>query len=217
MDARVRDANLGHSSDLNEDIDQGSSPFETAPMDPAWFDNAHGDAVGTSHSKLFPDIWTAAPWLPPSSIGFGTYDGTLAAPYTVDYLFPMSMLSHITFWTDLTQIPDADRAETSWWIAWYKAHRAALSGLVYENTTADPAVAGRVLREVLLVVVLGVVERHAVRYLRRDRLVAGLAQALLVHRLRRLRGLALHVVRDVDGRAVLRADVVALAHALRRV
>ncbi|MEA2493065.1 MAG: alpha-galactosidase, partial [Thermoleophilaceae bacterium] len=92
----------------------------------------------TKQSKLLHDIWTAAPWIPPSSIGFGTYDGTLTGSYSVDYLFPMSMLSHITFWTDLRNLTADQRTQTAWWISWYKAHRDDLDGLVYENTDRDP-------------------------------------------------------------------------------
>src|SRR5215211_6229675 len=75
---------------------------------------------------------------------------------------------------------------------------AALLGARYTDGTrhpgpADSAVATRVLRQILLVVVLGVA-------------VA-----------RRERGVALSVGGQVDRRAVLRPDVVALAHALGRI
>src|SRR3954452_23828488 len=76
--------------ELDETNDQRSWPFESAALGPSWFDNAHTHAGSTEQSKLLHDFWTAAPWLPPSSIGFGALDGTLTGPYTVDYLFPMS-------------------------------------------------------------------------------------------------------------------------------
>jgi Melibiase/Glycosyl hydrolase family 36 C-terminal domain len=135
---RLEAAHPDVTFELDETNDQRAWPFESAALGPSWFDNAHGHGVGTKQSKLLHDVWTAAPWLPPSSIGFGTYDGTLAPPYTVDYLFPISMLSHITFWSDLRKLSDDERAATAWWIAWYREHRADLAGLVYENTTADP-------------------------------------------------------------------------------
>jgi hypothetical protein len=135
---RMQREHPGVTFELDETNDQRSWPFESAALGPSWFDNAHGHGVGTKQSKLLHDIWTAAPWLPPSSIGIGAYDDTLKTPYSVDYLFPIAMLSHITFWTDLSQIPGDDRAETAWWIDWYKQHRAALAGLVYENTAHDP-------------------------------------------------------------------------------
>src|SRR3954451_8450733 len=82
---------------------------------------------------------------------------------------------------------------------------------------AQAAVAVGDLRQVLLVVVLGVVELAKGRDLGRDLAVAGLAQALGERGLRALRGLALGLGAVEDGRAVLGAHVVALAHALGRV
>jgi hypothetical protein len=46
--------------------------------------------------------------------------------------------THATFWTDLTTLSDAQRAETAWWIAWYRTHRDQLGPAVYELTGADP-------------------------------------------------------------------------------
>jgi hypothetical protein len=71
-------------------------------------------------------------------MGFGLYDGYLQPPYSAGYLMPMALLSHFTFWTDLTHLSNADAAETSWWISWYKAHRLDLSGFSYEDTATDP-------------------------------------------------------------------------------
>jgi melibiase-like protein len=135
---RMQRAHPDVTFELDETNDQRAWPFESAALGPSWFDNAHTHEGSTKQSKLLHDIWTAAPWLPPSSIGFGTFDDTLGGDYTVDYLFPMSMLSHITFWTDLRNLTPEQRADTAWWIDWYKAHRAALDGLVYENLDRDP-------------------------------------------------------------------------------
>src|ERR1043165_7529868 len=82
---------------------------------------------------------------------------------------------------------------------------------------AQAAVAARVLAEVLLVIVLGVVVRRRLADLGGNRAPALLLQSLLVSLLRILRGLELLRAVGVDGRAVLRARIVTLAHALRRV
>src|ERR671911_717708 len=82
---------------------------------------------------------------------------------------------------------------------------------------AQPAVPAGVLGEVLLVVVLGVVERPGLGDLGRDVAEAGAAELLLVGLLRDDRGVALSLARRVERRPVLGADVVALAHALGRV
>ncbi|GEM_PF-2091382 len=123
--------------ELDETNDQRAWAFESASLGPSWFDNGHLHGSGAV-PKLLHDIWSAAPWLPPSSIGMGLYDGTLQAPYTPDYLMPLALLSHITFWTDVTKLSPADAATTAWWTSWYSAHRKDLSGLVYEDSAADP-------------------------------------------------------------------------------
>src|SRR5215510_12240875 len=82
---------------------------------------------------------------------------------------------------------------------------------------AQAAIAGRVLREVLLVVILGKIERRRIEDFRRDRAKPLGAQRLLVHGPRRFGSLALLGREHVDARAILRADIVALAHALGRV
>src|SRR5919197_4050512 len=92
-----------------------------------------------------------------------------------------------------------------------RAHRAGDAG------AAQAAVAVGHLVEVLLVVVLGVVEVAGGRDLGRDLAEPALVQRALVALERGARGGRLLVVGGVDRRAVLGADVVALAHALRRV
>lgn len=127
----------GVTFQLDETNDQRAWPFESATLGPSWFDNGHLHG-STAPARLLHDVWSAAPWLPPSSLGFGTYDPSLKPPYTADYLMPMSLLGHVTFWTDLRLLAPADAAETAWWLAWYRNHRQDLSGLVYEDTAADP-------------------------------------------------------------------------------
>jgi hypothetical protein len=127
--------------ELDETNDQRAWPFESAALGPSWFDNGHLHG-STAVAKLLHDVWSAAPWVPTASIGVGAYDGTLTGPYAgaagVDALFPLAMLTHVTFWTDLTKLTAAQRAETSWWIDWYRTHRDELGPSVYELTAADP-------------------------------------------------------------------------------
>src|SRR5436190_10133782 len=80
----------------------------------------------------------------------------------------------------------------------------------------EAAVPIRIFREVLLVVVLGVVELGRGQDLGRDRAVARGGELNLEPVARQLRRAPLSLVEIVDARAVLRADVVALPHALRR-
>ena len=127
----------GVSFELDETNDQRAWPFESVALGASWFDNGHTHG-STLPSKLLHDLWSAAPWVPPSSIGFGLYDGYLQPPYSARYLMPMALLGHMTFWTDLKSISPSDATETAWWTHWYAGHRADVSGFVYEDTAADP-------------------------------------------------------------------------------
>ena len=138
---RMQQQNPGVTFELDETNDQRAWPFESAQIGPSWFDNGHLHGSGPVE-KLLHDIWTAAPWVPTPTIGMGLYDGTLKGAYDgtpgVDFLFPLGMLSHITFWTDLTKLTADEQAETAWWIAWYKAHRDGFGKATYELTRDDP-------------------------------------------------------------------------------
>lgn len=131
----------GVTFELDETNDQRAWPFESAAIGPSWFDNGHLHGSGKA-AKLLHDMWSAAPWLPTSDIGVGSFDGVLpdgcAGPCTAGYLAPLMLLGHVTFWTDTTKISDADAAEIAWWTRWYAAHRDDLRGVVHELTRTDP-------------------------------------------------------------------------------
>jgi Melibiase len=129
---------------FDETNDQRMYAFESVARGPSWFDNAHGHALpdGTAVSKpaqILHDVWMAAPWVPPSTLGIGLFDsGTLDAGYAADFLLPAALLTHVTFWKDLTKIGDDDKATTMWWLQWYHQHASELGGLVYRLSDADP-------------------------------------------------------------------------------
>src|SRR5206468_3094637 len=91
------------------------------------------------------------------------------------------------------------------------------AGRAGDAGAAEPAITERVLRQILLVIILGEVEGRGVPYLGGDLAVTGRAQLLLKAVARGFRGAALLRRVGVDRRAVLRADIVALPHALARV
>src|SRR5688572_30393507 len=95
--------------------------------------------------------------------------------------------------------------------------RSEDSGRTGDAGAAQPAIAVRVPGEVLLVVILGVIELGRGANFGGNRSEAFGLQRLLVHLLRLRRGLRLGLTICIQRRAVLRAGVVALAHALRRI
>src|SRR5207247_7734391 len=100
---------------------------------------------------------------------------------------------------------------SSWSRRRSNADRAAHAG------AAEAAISVRVLREVLLMIVLGVVALGRRLDLGRDRAVSRRGQLLLKRVTRSLGRALLIVVRVVDARPVLRAGIVSLSHALRRI
>jgi hypothetical protein len=123
--------------ETDETNDQRLWAVRSTSLGPSWFDNGHLHG-STKTAKLLHDLWTAAPWLPTSTIGMGLYDGTLGEPASARFLMPLALLSHLTFWTDLTKLSAADRAETKWWLRWYAGHRGDLGGVAAELTPGDP-------------------------------------------------------------------------------
>lgn len=138
---RMQAHNPGVTFELDETNDQRCWAFESAQIGPSWFDNGHLHGSGPVE-KLLHDLWVAAPWVPTWSMGVGAYDGTLTGAYAgrsgVDFLFPLAMLSHVTFWTDLTTLTAAERTETARWIRWFRAHRQGFGTTTYELTDSDP-------------------------------------------------------------------------------
>src|SRR6266478_3083673 len=82
---------------------------------------------------------------------------------------------------------------------------------------AKSAIAGRILGEILLMIILGEIEFAGRRDLRGDGAEALCSQRLLIGGSGRIRGFALRVIERVDRGTILRPDVIALTHALRRV
>src|SRR5262245_1541771 len=82
---------------------------------------------------------------------------------------------------------------------------------------AQATIARWVFRQILLVIVLGEVERRRIEDFRGDRTEAPGLELALVVRFRGLGGFALCGRERVDAGAVLRAHVIALAHALGRI
>src|SRR5579859_6318995 len=79
---------------------------------------------------------------------------------------------------------------------------------------AKPAIAERVLRQILLVIILGEIELRRLADFGRDGVVSRALEPRLIALARGLGGLQLLRRIGIDRRAVLRPDVIALAHAL---
>src|SRR5262249_36577314 len=110
----------------------------------------------------------------------------------------------------------AHRRRPAWWELLAGLGRDAGPDRAGNAGSAEAAITLRVLGEVLLVVILGKVEGRPVDDLGGDLAVALPLQLLFVGRLDGFRDPALLGIGNIDAGPVLGADVVALAHPLRR-
>jgi hypothetical protein len=137
------------SFEFDETNDQRMYAFESVARGPSWFDNFHthtlpgGERV-KQPSQVLHDIWMAAPWIPPATLGVGAYNDGVGTTFPVDFHMAAAALTHWTFWYDIAGVratngltPEQFDA-TKWWIGWYHAHRDALGGLVYRLSADDP-------------------------------------------------------------------------------
>jgi hypothetical protein len=121
---------------IDETNDYRMWPFESAVRGPSWFLNGSSDPTDLLHT-----LWLTAPYVPSHSLGQSTLEGGSLTTYGVDYMMAMSMLSHMTFWRDLTKPAlTADQiARIKFWTDLYKAHRDELGRTVVYPLLGDPA------------------------------------------------------------------------------
>jgi hypothetical protein len=125
--------------ELDETNDQRLWPFESESLGPSWFDNNHDHGNVDQVSELLHDLWSTAPWMPTQTLGIGSFDGdALAANRSANFLMPLALLSHITFWTDFTKLTSPERHAIEWWNRWYATSRAGIGPLDFELTKRDP-------------------------------------------------------------------------------
>ena len=121
---------------VDETNDYRNWPFESVVRGPSWFQNG-----SPSPDLLLHNLWTVAPYVPTYSIGQATLGGSSLANFGVDYMMAMSMLSHVTFWRDLTRpaLTPEQVARIKFWTDLYKAHRDELGRTVVYPLLGDPA------------------------------------------------------------------------------
>ncbi|MGN6473106.1 MAG: alpha-galactosidase, partial [Mycobacteriales bacterium] len=137
MEARHPDVTF----ELDETNDQRAWPFESEALGPSWFDNNHDHHIPQT-AELLHDLWSAAPWMPTQTVGIGSLDGDALAGASANFLMPLALLSHTTFWTDFTKLTPGQRITVAGWDSWYAEHRNGIGPLDYELTTNDPAKGG---------------------------------------------------------------------------
>jgi hypothetical protein len=77
------------------------------------------------------NLWDLSPYVPAFALGQNALANEDFARYPVDTLMASALLSHITFFDDPRNLPDAVIDRISTWTSYYKEHRELFGGVVY--------------------------------------------------------------------------------------
>ena len=109
---------------IDETNDYRLFPFESAYRGPSWYANGSPKASEALHN-----LWVLAPYVPSYTIGqtsIGQRDSL-----SIDYLMAAGMASHMTFFTDLTQLTEAQVDAVARWTQIYREHRDRFATFTY--------------------------------------------------------------------------------------
>jgi hypothetical protein len=101
-------------------------PFESTVRGPTWFQNGKPQPAVLLHN-----MWNVSPYVPAHAIGQHVLGGDAWKSYPVATLMAAALPSHMTFISDLRDLPEAVVEEAATWIAFHKTYREELTQLVY--------------------------------------------------------------------------------------
>ena len=120
---RLRRAHPDVTFQIDETNDYRMFPFESTLRGPTWFQNGSPDPPALLHN-----LWILSPYVPAFAIGQEVLGGNQPwKRFDVNTLMAAALPSHITFWRDLRDLPDAVIQTAASWIDFYKAHRDSFS------------------------------------------------------------------------------------------
>ena len=107
---------------IDETNDYRLFPFESVSRGPSWFQNG-----SPPPEQLLHNVWNLSPYVPAFSLGQHFLGGRAYERYPVDTLMAAALPSHLTFFSDLRELPDDVIAQARPWIDFYKQNRELLT------------------------------------------------------------------------------------------
>ena len=130
---RLRASHPSVTFQIDETNDYRLFPFESVTRGPSWFQNG-----SPTPDRLLHNLWNLSPYVPASSLGQHALGGQAYKSYPVPTLMAVSLLSHITYFSDLRSFPSSVVNEAAPWMEFYKSHRAFFTDGVVYPLLADP-------------------------------------------------------------------------------
>ena len=117
---------------IDETNDYRLFPYESVARGPSWFQNGSPE-----YHQLLHNIWNLSPYVPPWSLGQHFLGGKAWEKHPVATLMAAALPSHLTFFSDLREVPDDVIEQARPWLELYKRYRGLLTQMTYP-LLADP-------------------------------------------------------------------------------
>ena len=121
---------------IDETNDYRMFPFESVSRGPSWFQNG-----SPPPEHLLHNLWNLSPFVPGFSVGQHVLGGQHWKRHPVATLMAAALPSHITFFTDLRELPRAVLRQAAPWLRFYKRNRHLLAQMTYP-LLRDPVAKG---------------------------------------------------------------------------
>jgi hypothetical protein len=110
---------------IDETNDYRLFPFESVARGPSWYANGSPKSNEALHN-----LWVLNPYVPGFTLGQATLGGQ-RGQLSNDYLMAIALGSHMTFFTDLSQLSEQQIVDARRWTDLYKAHRDRFATFTY--------------------------------------------------------------------------------------
>jgi hypothetical protein len=111
---------------VDETNDYRLFPYESLTRGPTWFQNGSPEP-----DHLLHNIWNLGGYVPSFAIGQHFLGARQWERYPVDTLMAVALPGHLTFFSDLRDVPEEVVARAAEWTEFYRRNREVLGGLVY--------------------------------------------------------------------------------------
>ena len=123
---RLQSDHPGVTFQIDETNDYRLFPYESVARGPSWFQNGSPD-----YHVLLHNMWNLAPFVPSWSLGQHFLGGKAYEKHPVATLMAAALPSHMTFFSDLRELPASVIEEARPWVRFYKRNRNLLTQLTY--------------------------------------------------------------------------------------
>jgi hypothetical protein len=111
---------------IDETNDYRLFPYESVARGPSWFQNGSPE-----YHQLLHNIWNLSPYVPAWSLGQHFLGGKAYEKHPVSTLMAAALPSHLTFFSDLREIPAEVIEQARPWTQFYIRHRGLFTQLTY--------------------------------------------------------------------------------------